>query len=278
MVASSYPTTTAFTKAEEGGYTGDPVDSGNWSSGITGQGTLIGSNMGCGAPATIAYMAATDPDFTVTAAWMQALPQTVYDGMAQTGYWNPLQCPDPRMLAGLDLSCFDFGWNTGIGSAAKRLQWLVGVEQDGDIGDETLAATGACPLAPIAQALSPEDAETLQIHLGVTADGSVGPITLGAIAAQPSIRPIVLILGLGEAQTAYYRTLYNFSTFGAGWLARTGRRVAAGIALAAGARPATQAIRLAHRAPRAIEPADAAPWRPFEPGISIAAQAARLAG
>lgn len=272
---ANYAPTTAFTKAEEGGYTADPRDSGNWSSGIVGKGTLIGSNMGCGAPATIAYVAMVQPGFVVTAAWMRTLPQAVYDGMAKGSYWTPLQ--GDALPAGLDLACFDFGWNTGIGSAAKRLQWLIGVRQDGDIGTETLNAIQSCAVAPIAKALSKADAEILQAKLGVTVDGDVGPQTLGAIAAQPAIRPVVLLLGLGEAQSAYYRSLGNFLTYGVGWLARTGRRVAAGMALATGTAPAAKAIRLTASAPRAIEPVNAPAWRPFQPGQPIADQAARLA-
>jgi len=275
---ASYAPTTAFTRAEEGGYTNDPRDSGNWSSGQTGIGTLIGSNMGCGAPATIAYMAKVQPGVVVTAAWMRALPASVYDGMARAGYWAPLQ--GDRLSAGLDLACFDFGWNTGIGSAAKRLQWLIGAVQDGQIGPKTLGLAASCPLTPIARALSQASAETLQDRLGVPVDGDVGPVTLAALAAAPDpvIRPVVLLLGLGEAQAAYYRSLSNFPTYGAGWLARTARRVAAGLQLAAGVATGAKVLRLASdRTPRVPDEPAHIRWRPFEPGLRIAAQAARLA-
>jgi lysozyme family protein len=227
---SSYAATTAFTIAQEGGYTGDPVDSGNWSTGITGQGTLIGSNMGCGAPATIAYMAATAPSFTVTAAWMQALPRSVYDGMAQIGYWNPLQ--GDALPAGLDLSLFDDGWNTGIGTAAKKLQAVLGATQDGRIGPITLGLISSVALAPIAQSLNATDAATLQGRLGVIADGDVGPITLAALDAHPQQRVPLLLLALHERQVAYYQSLSNFSTFGQGWLARASSRLSAALSLA----------------------------------------------
>ncbi|HET6607063.1 MAG TPA: glycosyl hydrolase 108 family protein [Rhodopila sp.] len=275
---ASYAPTTAFTEAEEGGYTNDPLDSGNWSSGQTGIGTLIGSNMGCGAPATIAYMAKAQPGFLVTAAWMRALPRAVYDGMARTEYWVPLQ--GDRLPAGLDLACFDFGWNTGIGSAAKRLQWLIGAVQDGQIGPRTLGLVASCSLAPIARALSQASAETLQRRLGVPVDGDVGPVTLVALAAAPDavIRPVVLLLGLGEVQTAYYRSLSNFPIYGTGWLARTGRRVAVGLQLAAGAATGAKALRLAtDRTPRVPDEPTHIRWRPFARGLRIAAQAARPA-
>ena len=230
MSAATYAAATAFTIAEEGGYTGSSSDSGNWSSGICGVGTLIGSNMGCGAPATIAYMEETEPNVTVTAAWMQALPRAVYDGMALSRYWEPMSCDG--MPAGLDLSSFDSGWNVGIGTAAKQLQAILGAKQDGEIGPLTLGLISTIPLAPIAHGLGSTDAALLQRRLGVTADGSIGPVTLAALAAQPDQRVPLLLIALYEKQAAYYRSLFNFSTYGAGWLARASRRLTAALALA----------------------------------------------
>ncbi len=270
---SSYETATAFTRGQEGGYTDDARDSGNWSSGEVGVGELIGSNLGCGAPATIAYMATVQPGFVVTAAWMKALPQTVYDGMASTLYWMPLACP--FLPAGLDAVCFDFGWNTGVASAAKRLQWVVGATQDGEIGPATLAAVASCSLALLAAALTPEDAAILQRLLGVSADGRVGPRTLAALAASGgALRAQTLILALGEAQEVYYRGLANFSIYGQGWLNRTVARVEVGRSLAGSLVPEAAAFYAPERrAVPAIEPPDAPIWAPFKPGVPILAQA-----
>jgi lysozyme family protein len=225
MSGRNYQVAKTFTIGQEGGYTNSPRDSGNWSSGVVGQGQLIGSNMGCGAPATIAYMADTEPGFVVTAEWMRNLPPTVYDGMAQTRYWQPLQIDS--VPSGLDLSTFDSGWNIGIGHAAIQLQELVGAKQDGDIGPVTLGLIGNVPLGPLAHALGTADAMTLQTLLSVDPDGIVGPETLAALARMP-----LLCLRLSEIQAAYYRTLSNFSTYGDGWLARTGARLSAALALA----------------------------------------------
>jgi lysozyme family protein len=71
----------------------------------------------------------------------------------------------------------------------------------------------------------------LQQRLGVVRDGWVGPITLAAVAAQPRQRAAVISLALGDAQNAYYRSLPNFGTNGAGWLARTSRRSQAALAI-----------------------------------------------
>jgi hypothetical protein len=59
----------------------------------------------------------------------------------RANYWNHLRCGDlPR---GVDLTLFDFAVNSGPATAAKALQALVGVAQDGAIGRVTLAATVA---------------------------------------------------------------------------------------------------------------------------------------
>jgi lysozyme family protein len=275
MTVTSYGAATAFTKIEEGDYSDDPKDSGNYVSGITGDGPFIGSRWGCGAPATAAWLAENMPETVLTASFMKNLPETVYDGMAESAYWTPLQCN--VLPTGIDLSCFDFGWNTGISSAAKRLQWLVGATQDGELGPATLNLIDSCQVAPIAKALSSPDAMLLQSRLGVTADGSVGPKTLAALAAQPKIRPLVILLGLGEAQSAYYKTLSNFNKYGTGWLARTEARTAAGIALATASVALPRVVSSLDRSPRAIEPLDALPWHPFEPDRPILEQAARIA-
>jgi lysozyme family protein len=229
MTASSFSITSLFTISQEGGYTNDPNDSGNWSSGICGVGNLIGSNMGCGAPSTIAYMGETEPNVEVTAEWMQALPVAVYSGMALTLYWDPLQCN--AMPPGLDLSMFDSGWNIGTVESAVQLQKVLGATQDGDIGPITLGLISTVDVAYIAQSLGATDAAMLQRRLVVTPDGIVGPKTLAALAAQPNQRVPVLLIALYEKQVSYYRSLFNFDDYGAGWLARASARLTAALAL-----------------------------------------------
>ena len=53
-------------------------------------------------------------------------------------YWNRLRADD--LPSGVDWSCFDWGVNSGTSRAAKALQRIVGVEQDGGIGPMTLQA------------------------------------------------------------------------------------------------------------------------------------------
>lgn len=54
-------------------------------------------------------------------------------------YWDKVQADD--LPAGLDYAVFDFAVNSGPARAAKFLQKIVGVTQDGIIGAQTIAAT-----------------------------------------------------------------------------------------------------------------------------------------
>jgi lysozyme family protein len=95
--------------------------------------------------------------------------------------------------AGVDLSVFDFAVNAGIWRSARLLQRVLGFTAD-------------------------------------EVDGCIGPETLAA-AASRSAR--LLVDNLAERQTAYYRGLADFPTFGRGWLARTEVRKAAALAMIA---------------------------------------------
>lgn len=56
-------------------------------------------------------------------------------------YWDKVRGDD--LPAGVDLAVFDFAVNSGVSRAAKYLQAIVGVTQDGVIGPATIAATKA---------------------------------------------------------------------------------------------------------------------------------------
>ena len=53
-------------------------------------------------------------------------------------YWARAQCD--YLPSGLDYAVFDFAVNSGVSRASKYLQGVLGVDQDGDIGQMTLAA------------------------------------------------------------------------------------------------------------------------------------------
>jgi lysozyme family protein len=56
--------------------------------------------------------------------------------------------------------------------------------------------------------------------IGEEVDGCISPETLTAAAKSD---PRTLVNDLAERQAAYYRSLCDFPTFGAGWLSRTTR-------------------------------------------------------
>lgn len=62
-------------------------------------------------------------------------------------YWDAVKGDD--LPKGVDYAVFDFAVNSGPGRAAKFLQKIVGVEQDGAIGALTLAAVKS-PSRPVA--------------------------------------------------------------------------------------------------------------------------------
>jgi lysozyme family protein len=64
-------------------------------------------------------------------------------------YWDRLRADD--LPSGVDWSCFDWGVNSGTSRAAKALQRIVGVEQDGGIGPMTLQAVAEMEPAEIVE-------------------------------------------------------------------------------------------------------------------------------
>jgi lysozyme family protein len=53
-------------------------------------------------------------------------------------YWDALRCDE--LPAGVDYAVFDYGVNSGVGRAAKVLQRVCGVKDDGVLGPLTMAA------------------------------------------------------------------------------------------------------------------------------------------
>jgi lysozyme family protein len=94
---------------------------------------------------------------------------------------------------GVDLSVFDMGLNAGIWGSARLLQRALG-------------------------------------FTGEEVDGCIGPETLGAAA---KCEPRSLVNDLADRQTAYYRSLVDFPSFGTGWLNRTKARREAALAMIA---------------------------------------------
>ena len=73
-----------------------------------------------------------------TAADVQALSLDTAKRIYRQKYWDVMRCSD--LPAGVDYAVFDFGVNSGVSRAAQFLQRIVGAEQDGEIGPDTLDA------------------------------------------------------------------------------------------------------------------------------------------
>jgi lysozyme family protein len=71
--------------------------------------------------------------------------------------------------------------------------------------------------------------EMLQQAVGADVDGDLGPLTLAAVGKMAATDLVTKLNGL---QVAYYQSLPTFSEFGAGWLARSERRLKAALAAA----------------------------------------------
>ena len=221
----------AFTKTEEGGYTCDPADSGNWSTGLAGHGSLIGSNMGVSAPTLIAWLGRDDSD-SVNQYVMQALPVTTYRAIARARYWRSLACDE--ISPSVAMMIFDFGWNVGVGKSARLLQTMLGLTGsavDGDLGAQTQLVLTTTNWPIMLHGMAPSSVRQLQAICALEQDGLAGPSTGSALEERPDLWPLAVALRLAQEQTRAYERLANFSTYGKGWLSRTSKRLAAATAL-----------------------------------------------
>lgn len=105
----------------EGGLVNHPRDPG----GVTNRGITIG---------TLRKWRGQDVSPEDVAALTEAEARAIY----RARYWNPVK--GDELPPGVDLAVFDFAVNSGTGRAARALQGVVGVQQDGAIGPRTLAA------------------------------------------------------------------------------------------------------------------------------------------
>lgn len=122
---------TAFDKAfaivvgEEGGFTADGQDRGNWTSGVCGVGQCKGTKFG--------ISAASYPTLDIANLALDRA-KAIY----RSDYWTPIHGDD--LPPGLALLVFDAAVNNGVGQAKLWLQAAVGVRSDGQIGPQTMAA------------------------------------------------------------------------------------------------------------------------------------------
>ena len=113
---------------------------------------------------------------------MKELTKEDVEPIYKKNYWDRVKGDD--LPEGLDLCIFDFAVNAGPGRAAKFLQKLIGVTQDGGIGPQTLGAL---------QSAIGEDVRTQTREM---------------------------IEKYQNERHNYYQSLSTFETFGRGWTRR----------------------------------------------------------
>jgi lysozyme family protein len=143
MVASIYDEALARLLAHEGGYSNHPADPG----GPTNFGITIAD-----------YRRYVNPKATAVDVRSMRLDEAAK--IYRSKYWNALAGDD--LPAGVDYVLFDYGVNSGVARAAKVLQGIIGVTQDGLIGPKTLAAAKACDAAKTVAAVCDERLAFLQ--------------------------------------------------------------------------------------------------------------------
>ena len=119
MAANNFDASLKFTLQFEGGFVNNPKDPG----GATNLGVTIHTlSQVLGHQATVADVKALTKE-TVAPIYRQR-------------YWNAVRGDD--LPIGIDLAVFDYGVHSGPSRGAKGLQRVLGLEDDGKIGDITL--------------------------------------------------------------------------------------------------------------------------------------------
>ncbi|MEB4592335.1 glycosyl hydrolase 108 family protein [Candidatus Thiothrix sp. Deng01] len=115
--------------SSEGGYSNDPQDPGNWTSGIIGKGQLKGTKYGIAAN--------TYGDMDIANLTLEQA-KDIY----KRDYWDIWQLDglSHQVPDALVFELFDAAVNAGVGNARRFLQRAVGVADDGLIGSATISA------------------------------------------------------------------------------------------------------------------------------------------
>lgn len=122
MAIGNFNACLAVTLPHEGGYVDHPRDPGG------------ATNMGITHRTLAAHRGRS-----VTKADVRGLTLDEARAIYRAGYWNPIK--GESLPAGVDLTTFDYGVNSGPSRSVKDLQRVLGVSVDGRVGPETLAAS-----------------------------------------------------------------------------------------------------------------------------------------
>ena len=125
MMPDNFSRCVAFTLSQEGGFTNNAADPGNWTGGLVGSGVLRGTNFGISAAA---YPSLNIADLT------QAEAEEIY----RRDYWSPMNAD--ALAFPLALVAFDAAVNAGVRRSIIWLQQAACVQPDGVLGIETQAS------------------------------------------------------------------------------------------------------------------------------------------
>lgn len=123
----------------EGGYQANPNDKGNYDS----KGNLIGTKYGISAPVLERYLGRA-----ITTMDMKNLDLPTVQAIYRKNYWAPIK-GDLFKSQSVANFVFDWGVNSGVGTAAKYLQRTLrdkfkkGIQADGAIGPKTISAANS---------------------------------------------------------------------------------------------------------------------------------------
>jgi lysozyme family protein len=135
MTESNFALSLPWTLAHEGGWSNHPKDPGGATMRGVTQRVYTGFRSRKGLPnQSVRFIT----------------PEEIHD-IYKFQYWDALRCDD--LPAGIDYAVFDFGVNSGVSRAARYLQRVLGVKQDGIIGVNTIRAANEADPAFVVQKL-----------------------------------------------------------------------------------------------------------------------------
>jgi lysozyme family protein len=126
--ADAFPSAFAWTVGEEGGFTDDPRDSGNWTAGKVNAGECRGTKYG--------ISAAAHPDVDIAALTVDGA-RAIY----REQYWDANRLGELPDRIGA--AVFDGAVNSGARPAIAWLQKALGQPDTGVVDDQTIAAARA---------------------------------------------------------------------------------------------------------------------------------------
>lgn len=119
-----------LTAINEGGYSNDSADRGNWYKGV-----LIGTNKGVSAPVLAAYLKRMP-----TVDEMKNLSDQTALAIYKKNYWD-IMWGDKWVSQENANAVYDMGVNAGIEVSIKLWQHAIGVTETGKMNNETLSKT-----------------------------------------------------------------------------------------------------------------------------------------